>query len=54
MPRSWHNCINEVVNNLNVVANDQSGETQRQAGKLRADLQYARIDEILERACTPF
>ncbi|WP_372656598.1 alpha-E domain-containing protein [Hydrogenophaga sp.] len=47
MPRSLHNCINEVVNNLTVVANAQSGETTRFAGKLRADLQYSRIDEIL-------
>ncbi len=29
------------------MANEKSGETQRRAGKLRADLQYARIDEIL-------
>jgi uncharacterized alpha-E superfamily protein len=39
--------LNEVVNNLNVVANDASAETLRRAGKLKADLQYARIDEIL-------
>ena len=30
-----------------MVANDQASETQRRAGKLRADLQYGRIDEIL-------
>ena len=30
-----------------MVANDQSAETQRRAGKLRADLQYGDIDEIL-------
>ncbi|MEX1165990.1 MAG: alpha-E domain-containing protein [Hydrogenophaga sp.] len=48
MPRSLINCINEVVNNLNVVANDHSGDTLRYAGKLRADLQFSRIDEILE------
>jgi uncharacterized alpha-E superfamily protein len=39
--------MNEVVNNLMMVANDQSDETQRQAGKLRAELKYGRIDEIL-------
>ena len=33
--------------NLAKVANDQSAETQRRAGKLLADLQYARVDEIL-------
>lgn len=47
MPRSLAASLNEVVNNLNVVANDHSQETLRRAGKLRADLQFARIDEIL-------
>jgi uncharacterized alpha-E superfamily protein len=47
MPRSLHASMNELVNNLAVVANDHSGETERRAGKLRADLQYGRIDEIL-------
>lgn len=47
MPRSLHASLNEVVNNLALVANDQSNETQRRAGKLRAELQYGRIDEIL-------
>jgi uncharacterized alpha-E superfamily protein len=36
-----------VVNNLAVVSNEHSSETLRRAGKLKADLQYARIDEIL-------
>jgi uncharacterized alpha-E superfamily protein len=35
------------VANLALVANDQSSETQRRAGKLRAELKYGRIDEIL-------
>jgi uncharacterized alpha-E superfamily protein len=47
MPRSLHASLNEVVGNLALVANDQSNETQRRAGKLRAELQYGRIDEIL-------
>jgi len=47
MPRSLHASMNELVNNLAVVANDHSSETERRAGKLRADLQYGRIDEIL-------
>jgi len=29
------------------VANEQSGDTLRRAGRLRCDLEYARIDEIL-------
>jgi uncharacterized alpha-E superfamily protein len=47
MPRSLHASMNEVVHNLSMIANDQSSETQRRAGKLRAELQYGHIDEIL-------
>ncbi len=47
MPRSLHASLNEVVANLALVANDQSGETHRRAGKLCAELKYGRIDEIL-------
>jgi uncharacterized alpha-E superfamily protein len=47
MPRSLAACVNEVLANLKMVANEQSGETLRKAGRLRADLQYGRIDEIL-------
>ena len=47
MPRSLAASMNEVVANLQLVANEQSAETLRRAGRLRADLQYARIDEIL-------
>ena len=47
MPRSLAACMNEVVANLDLVANAQSGETRRRAGRLRSDLQFGRIDEIL-------
>ncbi|MFC5519322.1 alpha-E domain-containing protein [Polaromonas jejuensis] len=47
MPRSLLACLNEVMGNLAMVTSDPLSETQRRAGKLRADLQYARIDEIL-------
>jgi uncharacterized alpha-E superfamily protein len=47
MPRSLAACVNEVLANLKLVANRQSGETLRRAGRLQADLQYGRIDEIL-------
>jgi uncharacterized alpha-E superfamily protein len=47
MPRSLHASLGEVVSNLAMVANDQSTETQRMAGKLLSDLRYGRIDEIL-------
>ena len=36
-----------MVTNLELVASDPSSETLRRAGKLRADLKYGRIDEIL-------
>src|SRR4051812_29824837 len=47
MPRSLAACMQEVVTNLKMVANEQSGETLRRAGRLQADLKYGRIDEIL-------
>ncbi len=47
MPRSLAACMNEVLANLKLVANQHSGETLRRAGRLQADLQYSRIDEIL-------
>jgi uncharacterized alpha-E superfamily protein len=47
MPRSLAACMQEVVTNLKMVANEQSTETLRRAGRLQADLQYGRIDEIL-------
>ena len=48
MPRSLLACLNELMANLAMVTSDVDSETQRRAGKLRADLQYGRIDEILE------
>jgi uncharacterized alpha-E superfamily protein len=47
MPRSLAACMHEVVSNLHRVANEQSKNTLRLAGRLDADLQYGRIDEIL-------
>ena len=47
MPRSLHASLNEVVNNLSMVAADPDSETQRRAGKLRSEVKYGRIDEIL-------
>jgi uncharacterized alpha-E superfamily protein len=47
MPRSLHASLNAVVENLALVANAQSRDTERTAGKLRADLQFGHIDEIL-------
>ena len=47
MPRSLHASLNEVVGNLALVASNPDSETLRRAGKLRSELQYGRIDEIL-------
>jgi uncharacterized alpha-E superfamily protein len=47
MPRSLAACMNEAVANLQLVANEQSSETLRRGGRLKADLRYGRIDEIL-------
>ena len=48
MPRSLHFCMNGVVKTLDLIANRHSGETQRQAGLLHAQLHYARVEDILE------
>jgi uncharacterized alpha-E superfamily protein len=48
MPRSLLASLNEVCNNLEQVQNDQSEETSRRAGLLRAELQYGRIEDILD------
>lgn len=47
MPRSLANCMNEVCLNLEKVRNDRSQETERRAGLLRAELQFGRIEDIL-------
>jgi uncharacterized alpha-E superfamily protein len=47
MPRSLAACMNALMTNLQLVANAQSSETLRRAGRLHSDLQYGRIDEIL-------
>ncbi|MYN08568.1 alpha-E domain-containing protein [Pseudoduganella aquatica] len=48
MPRSLLACMDEVVQNLQHVRNDLSRDTERFAGKLHAELQFARIDDILQ------
>jgi uncharacterized alpha-E superfamily protein len=48
MPRSLMGCMEEVVVNLKQVANDNSGATERFAGRLHAQLKFASIDDILK------
>ncbi|HEX7690480.1 MAG TPA: alpha-E domain-containing protein [Burkholderiaceae bacterium] len=47
MPRSLAHCVGRLQSNLHHVANIQSAETLRRAGRLEADLRFGRIDEIL-------
>ncbi len=48
MPRSLAACVNEVCTNLEMVRNSRSGETERRAGMLRAELRYGRVEDILQ------
>ncbi|MDO9419281.1 MAG: alpha-E domain-containing protein [Herminiimonas sp.] len=48
MPRSLLASLTEVLRNLRYVSNDVSSDTLRFAGKLHADLKFARIEDILE------
>ena len=48
MPRSLAACVNEVCQNLEMVRNSRSGEVERRAGLLRAELRYGRIEDILQ------
>ena len=48
MPRSLLACMEGVLENLRAVRNDVSADTERLAGRLHAELQFARIEDILE------
>ncbi|MCB1910113.1 MAG: alpha-E domain-containing protein [Rhodocyclaceae bacterium] len=54
MPRSLARCMREVYANLQVVANDRSGETLRRAGELEASLRFGRIDHLLDQGLHSF
>jgi uncharacterized alpha-E superfamily protein len=47
MPRSLLASLNEVVANLKLVSHDADSDTLRHAGRLRSELAFGRIDEIL-------
>lgn len=47
MPRSLLAAVRALSKQLTVVANQRSGETQRLAGRLRAELEYGRIEDIM-------
>jgi uncharacterized alpha-E superfamily protein len=48
MPRSLLACMQEVVANLANVRNSSSHDTERLAGKVHAELRFARINDILD------
>lgn len=48
MPRSLARCMKEVYNNLRVVSNELSAETERRAGLMEAMLRFGRIDDIVK------
>jgi uncharacterized alpha-E superfamily protein len=48
MPRSLLACLNGIMEQLALVANEHSQETMRRAGKLQAQLRWGRIEEIME------
>ena len=54
MPRSLLSCVSEVSLNLEMVRNSRSGETERRAGLIRAELRYGRIEDILARGMHEF
>ena len=54
MPRSLAHCVTRMLANLKRVANPQSSETLRRAGRLEAELAFGRIDEILTTGLHPF
>lgn len=49
MPRSLLYCAQEMLANLEHIANRHSAETLRRAGELYASLRYSRIDTVFER-----
>jgi uncharacterized alpha-E superfamily protein len=48
MPRSLLAAVNSLCNHLENLANKRSANTLRQAGLLRAQIQYTHIDDILQ------
>jgi uncharacterized alpha-E superfamily protein len=47
MPRSLLACMDEVLQNLRAVHNEVSADTERYAGKLHAQLQFGKIEDLL-------
>jgi uncharacterized alpha-E superfamily protein len=54
LPRSLSRCMGEVYENLCAVGNDQSAETQRRAGELRAMFHFGRLEYLAAPGLGPF
>jgi uncharacterized alpha-E superfamily protein len=46
IPRSLHFCMRQTHDTLEIVRNDRSGESLRQAGRILAQLRYGRIQDV--------
>lgn len=54
LPRSLTTCVTEVESMLQKLANKNSYETQRLAGRLSSQLRFVTIEEVLEEGLHPF
>ena len=54
VPRSIYRSANLVYENLKDVANTRSGETQRRAGLLHAELRFGTLDTLAPQGCERF
>ncbi len=54
VPRSLHTCLNAVTETLDLLAPARKLESKRLAGRIRADLQYANIDDIIDKGLHEF
>lgn len=54
LPQSVHRCLSELYANLQAVANDQSAETLRRAGELRAQFLFGRFEDLCGDGVTAF
>jgi uncharacterized alpha-E superfamily protein len=54
LPQSVHRCLSELCSNLETVANDQSDETLRRVGELRAQFLFGRFEELCVSGVTGF
>jgi uncharacterized alpha-E superfamily protein len=54
VPRSIYRSLSLVAENVQAVANAQSGETERRAGLLHAELRFGTLESLAPQGCEPF